>query len=495
MTTSRPNVLLIMTDTQNKNMIGAYGLPQMRTPNLDRLAAEGVRFERAYTTCPLCTPARGGIFSGIHPQLNGATYNGVSFYQHIPHVGHYFQRAGYRAAYTGKWHLDGDYPYLGSGEPAPGFEPDWWYDGECYRQDVGEEIYRMCYNGKDLLERAERMPEDPSLYWGHRVADRAIDFMRQAGDAPFFLGVSFDEPHGPYCCPPSYYRDLDPEEFPIRPTFNDLGNGKPELHHIAKEDMGECPEQGLRDHYRLYYGCNRFVDSEIGRVLEAVPPGTIVIYTADHGHCMADYGVWSKGHWMYEPSTNIPLIISGPGFARGEATDALASHVDILPTILNACGVSGLNPLYEGGRIVLDRSDEALLDRNPWIDRLHGVDLAPVLKSPSEHVREHAFISFLRFGNMPKRGSSGNFYPVRCVTDGRYKLVLNMLETDEFYDLRDDPYELENQIGSGAYAGIRDHLHDVLLDFMDDITDPLRSYVWGHREWRSVRRKFYQKPR
>ena len=98
----RPNVLLILTDSQNKEMVGASGLPQMGTPNLDRLSAEGMRFERAYTACPLCTPARGALFTGIHPQLNGATYNGVSPYRHIAHAGERFREAGYRVAYTGQ---------------------------------------------------------------------------------------------------------------------------------------------------------------------------------------------------------------------------------------------------------------------------------------------------------------------------------------------------------------------------------------------------------
>ncbi len=480
-----PNVVLIMTDTQNKNMIGAYGLPQMRTPALDRLAARGVRFERAYTACPLCTPARGALFTGIHPQLNGATYNGVAPYHYIPHAGHLFRRNGYRAAYTGKWHLDGDYPYLGSGDPDPGFEPEWWYDGECYRRDVGEETFQLCYNGKDLLERARRMPEDPACYWAHRVADRAIDFLRQAGDEPFFLGVSFDEPHGPYCAPPSYYRGLDPAEFPIRPSFNTTGAGKPEMQMMAAAENGICPETDLRGYYRMYYGCNRFVDAEIGRVLDAIPDNTIVVYTADHGNAMADYRLWSKAFWMYDVSTNVPLIIAGPGFARGVATNAVASHVDVLPTLLAACGISKVNPLYEQRRIIQPDAD------GPWIDRMHGVDLAPVLRDPAAKVREHAFLSYLRFGNLPKQNNWGGLYPVRCAVGGRYKLALNLLETDEFYDLEEDPFELQNRLYDKRSAAVRDQMHDALLAFMDDITDPLRSHLWGQRPWRPVRKKYF----
>ncbi len=490
----RPNVIVIMTDTQNKDMIGAYGLPQMDTPALDSLAAEGVRFERAYTACPVCTPARGALFTGIHPQLNGATYNGVSPYRHIPNAGEIFRCNGYRTAYTGKWHLDGDYPYMGSGEPAPGFAPDWWYDGQRYRDDIGEDLYAQCYAGHSL-ERMDTMPDDPSCYWAHRVADRAVDFLRQVNNTPFFLGVSFDEPHGPFCCPPSFYRDLDPQAFPIAPTFNAAGAGKPELQSVTAFECGHCPEQDLRNHYRVYYGCNRFVDSEIGRVLDAirlyVPDNTIVVYTSDHGHMMADHGLWSKGFWMYERSVNVPLIISGPGFARGATTQALASHVDILSTLLTQCGISPLNPLYEDGPL---NRPEYTMEKNPWIDRLHGVDLAPVLRDPAARVRDQTFISFYRFGNMPRHGGAGNFYPVRCMVNDRYKLVLNMLDTDELYDLEQDPYEMRNRLYDRDCIEVRDQLHDAILDYMDQITDPLRSYLWGHRTWRSVRSMYYHRP-
>ena len=118
------NFCLIMTDTQNKSMVGAYGNPAVDTPNLDRLARTGIRFERAYTTCPLCTPARSGLFSGTHPPVNGAWCNNKAPSASIPLMGTIFSHYGFRTAYTGKWHLD-ESGYFENGVPGGGFEPDW----------------------------------------------------------------------------------------------------------------------------------------------------------------------------------------------------------------------------------------------------------------------------------------------------------------------------------------------------------------------------------
>jgi uncharacterized sulfatase len=137
----QPNIVFIITDTQSKCMVGAYGAPQFRTPRLDQLAASGMRFERAYTACPLCTPARGAMFSGMWPANNGAWANEMSPMRHVPLAGDVFRALGYRAAHTGKWHLDGA-GYHGGGNPDGGFESDWWYDGARYLADIGQDRHR-----------------------------------------------------------------------------------------------------------------------------------------------------------------------------------------------------------------------------------------------------------------------------------------------------------------------------------------------------------------
>jgi uncharacterized sulfatase len=141
------------------------------------------------------------------------------------------------------------------------------------------------------------------------------------------------------------------------------------------------------------------------------------------------------------------------------------SHLDILPTMLDLMGVEAP-------------------------PSLHGVSLAPVLDDRRDSVREHVFVTFHRFAI--NHDSNGEFYPIRCVTDGRFKLAINLFESDEFYDLREDPHELHNLIDGPDHAEVRDRLHDALLAEMDRIRDPFRSFRWGDRSWRSARRIFYR---
>ena len=135
------NIVFIITDTQPTRLVGAYGSEWTATPHLDRLAQTGIRFDRAYTPCPLCTPARGAIFTGKVPSVNGAWANELTPGSAITPLGSMLRRHGIRAGYTGKWHLDGA-GYHGGGKPDGGFEPDWWYDGKRYIDDIGADRHR-----------------------------------------------------------------------------------------------------------------------------------------------------------------------------------------------------------------------------------------------------------------------------------------------------------------------------------------------------------------
>jgi len=463
------NFVIIMTDTQNKSMVGAYGNPSVDTPNLDKLAASGVRFERAYTTCPLCTPARGAIFSGLYPQINGAWTNNVSPHANIALMGEIFQHYGYRTAYTGKWHLEG-VSYFGDGVPGGGFEPDWWYDGKLYAEDIGSNLfqqYRTCKTS-DALRQAGFTEEK---MWGHRVANRAIDFLQQVGNDAFTLVVSFDEPHGPCVAPPEYWEKFAAEDIPKPPNHGASLEGKPHLQHIQRALFGEPDWERDVAWKQHFFGCNSYIDREIGRVIDTVntlhSSDTVIIYTSDHGDMLEAHGLHGKGPMMYEEITNIPFIVRVPDGPAGVVSQALVSHLDIIPTMLNLEGIE------------IPAS-------------LHGVSLKKVLEDPTTTARDHTMINFHRFAI--NHDSFGEFYPIRCVTDGRYKLAVNLMDTDEFYDLVDDPLETHNRINDPPYTAIRDQLHEVLLAEMDRIRDPFRSYHLGNRPWRDARSVFYRGP-
>jgi uncharacterized sulfatase len=460
------NFVFMMTDTQNKSMVGAYGDPSVDTPNLDRLAATGIRFEHAYTSCPLCTPARGALFSGLHPQVNGAWMNNRSTYANVPLMGTIFQHYGYRAAYTGKWHLEG-VSYYGDGQPDGGFEPEWWYDGKRYAKDIGPEmfhVYRTSRTADDLREAG--FTEDK--IWGHRVADRAIDFLSQVGDESFVLAVSFDEPHGPFVTPPAYWEKFAPSDIPKPPNFGAPLIDKPELQQVQRAAYGEPDWETTAANKTRHFGCNSYIDREIGRVIDAVErlhgDDTVIIYTSDHGDMMGAHGLRGKGPMMYEETTNVPFIARIPDGPSGAVSEAVVSHLDLLPTMLDFAGIE-------------------------IPESLHGVSLAPVLRDPEKEVRPYAFVSFHRFAI--NHDDFGEFFPIRCATDGRYKLSINLFDTDELYDLREDPEERHNLIRDPGHQAPRDRLHDAVLAQMDHIRDPFRSFRWGDRPWRTVRRIFY----
>ena len=185
-----------MTDTQPARAIGAYGVAGLHTPNLDALAVRGVRFDRAYTSCPVCTPARAGIFTGMMPSSTGAWANDMPLGSNVATLGQRLQRHGYRTAYVGQWHLDG-HDYFGAGESPPGWKPEYWYDGLRYLSDLSVAQRALWRCGLRSAEAIRQAGIDADFTWAHRSVDRAVAFMAAAGDAPYLLAVSLDEPHEP----------------------------------------------------------------------------------------------------------------------------------------------------------------------------------------------------------------------------------------------------------------------------------------------------------
>lgn len=461
------NLVLIITDSQKKSMLGAYGNSEVDTPNLDRLAARGIRFENAYTSAPVCTPARGAIFSGMQPAVNGAWANNMSPQQHIPLMGSIFRHYGYRAAYTGKWHLDGS-DYFGDGEPGGGFEPDWWFDGYRYAHAIGPEMfaqYQKVKTAVDLREAGFTLDK----MWGHMVADRAVDFLETVGqDEPFLLVVSFDEPHGPFVSPPEYWEQFEATEIAEPPNYNAPIAGKPAMQQLQRRQNGEVPWADRASFVDRFYGCNSYIDREIGRVLDAVErrhgEDTAVIYTSDHGDMVGAHGLFTKGPMMYQEVTNVPFLVHLPGGPEGVVSESLVSQIDLLPTLLDLAGIE-----------------------QP--DALHGQSLRPVFLEPETQLHEHVFISFNRFAI--NHDQFGAFYPIRCVRDARYKLAINLLDKDELYDLDADPHERHNLIDDPTHAEARNRLHALIVAEMDRIRDPFRTFDWTNRPWNQLREPFY----
>ncbi|MGC9522424.1 MAG: sulfatase-like hydrolase/transferase [Anaerolineae bacterium] len=467
--TDRPNFVVIMTDTQATNVIGAYGHPELRTPNIDRLAETGVKFERAYTTCPLCTPARAGIFTGIYPHTAGAWTNNLPLGDNIVTMGQRFQDAGYHTAYVGKWHLDG-HDYFGTGICPDGWDPAYWYDGKRYLESLTEEEITLWRRRLNSLEDLRAHDVQPEFTWAHRLGDRALDFLERrssgpAEDDPFLLVVSYDEPHHPFTCPPEYVERFVDYDYPLGPAAFDTLEDKPahQREWAASANVTNVTPQGTVRH-PMYFGCNSFVDAEIGRVIDAVhrfaPENTYIIYTSDHGDMLGAHQLTGKGPVMYEEIAHIPLIIEPPGDRHVDDVSTVVSHIDLLPTMLELADMD-VPPILEGESLL------PLLSGEPQPDRA-------VVTEFHRYEIEH--------------DSWGGFQPVRAIVEGPHKLVINLLHTDELYDLDSDPGEVTNLIDEPTHGEIRDRLHDRLLEWMYEKRDPFRGPVWERRPWRESRR-------
>lgn len=459
----QPSFLLIMTDTQGANIVGAYGHPELATPNIDRLARQGVTFDRAYTTCPLCTPARAALLTGVYAHTAGPWTNNLALGTNLVTLGQRLHDAGYQTAYSGKWHLDG-HDYFGAGVCPDGWDPAYWYDGKNYLSELSEDEITLWRKGLGTPELLRAHNIRSEFTWAHRVSDRAIDFLSRPQQQPFLFVASYDEPHHPFTCPPEYAERFLNYEYPIGPAADDTLQNKP-AHQREWADSLRLQAADRRVRWPMYFGCNSFVDAEIGRVLAAAQAQTsgplYIIFTSDHGDMLGAHRLSGKGPVMYEEITHIPLIIVQPGGAGAGVRNATpVSHIDLAPTILELAGLP-LPPILEG------RS------------------LTPFIAGQVEPDRS-VFIEFNRYEI--EHDSWGGFQPVRSIVRGQHKLVINLLHTDELYDLAADPAEMNNLIDDPACAERRADLHDALLQWMYEKRDPFRGPAWERRPWRSERR-------
>jgi uncharacterized sulfatase len=373
-------------------------------------------------------------------------------------IGRRLRDANVHTAYIGKWHLDGT-DYFGNGRCPDGWDPEYWYDGRCYLEELTRE--------ERLLSRKPLTPDQIHEYgitedftYAHRCSNRAIDFLSKYGDEDFFLVVSYDEPHGPSICPPPFcdmFRDYD---YPLGKNVSDTLENKP-AHQREWAEAAKLPRDRKFLRRPMYFGCNSFVDYEIGRVIEAIDryaPDALVIYTSDHGTPLLSHRLPSKGPAMYEETTRIPFIVRWPGEVPEDAVcPHPASHIDIVPSILEVMGV-------------------------PICDFLEGKSMLETFRNPDDSPNDVIFMEFNRYE--VDHDGWGGFQPIRCAFDGRYKLVINLHYTDELYDLQTDPDEMVNLIDSEEHAEIRDHLLDRILDWMNRTRDPFRGPIWERRSWR-----------
>lgn len=313
-----PNVLLIFPDQMRAHALGAMGNPDVHTPRLDRLAAQGILFENTLANSPVCSPARAVMLTGKYAHRNGMVANDLRLRESEVTLAELFADAGYRTGFIGKWHLDGGPRLPGYVPPGPrrqGFQ--FWAANECSHRHFDNTYFR------DRPEPIRMDRFEPEVW-----TDLALEFLGDVARRrqPFFLVIAMGPPHDPYGAPESYMRLYDPARLTMRPNWRPTP-GAPGPAEIA-----------------AYYAAVTAIDDQMGRLLEGLDrlgmaEDTIVWFTSDHGDMLGSHGLRLKRK-PYEESIRVPGILRYPARLRAPRRErALISHVDFAPTLLALCGL------------------------------------------------------------------------------------------------------------------------------------------------------------
>lgn len=344
---ARPSVLLILSDDQRPDTIGALGCAQARTPALDALVREGTSFTRAVSPNPVCVPSRAEILTGASGFRNGILPGYADrLDRSLPTWPAAMAAAGYRTAYVGKWHTQGtpsehgyrEAPGLfvgGLRETAPRSDlrgrPITGYRGWHFRTEAG----------RPFPEKGVGLTEETDVH----IADAAIGFLRSVDERPFFLHVNFVLPHDPLM-PPSRHRDrFDAASMPLPADF--LPEHPFDHGNLAGRDEQLWPSprspEEVRTELALYHASVAHVDEQVGRILEALRAAgraddTIVVFSSDHGLAVGSHGLRGKQN-MYEHTVGVPLVFRGPGIPRGAVRRAQVYLRELFPTLCDLAGV------------------------------------------------------------------------------------------------------------------------------------------------------------
>ena len=434
---SKPlNVLFLFPDQMRAQAMGCMGHPDVKTPHLDNLAAEGLLFRNHFANTPVCCPARANILTGKYAHANGMIANDLRLRESETSVAELFQQAGYRTGFVGKWHLDGgkrEPGWIPPGERRQGFE--FWAANQVSHSHFDTHYFR------DTDEPIPIKKFEPEAW-----VDLGIEFLEGSteDDRPFFLTVQMGPPHDPYIAPEKYMAMYDPEKIELRPNFDG---------DTSDRELTPVPYPAVpgRKEIAAYYAMITAVDDQVGRILGELDrlglrDNTVVIVSSDHGAMLGSHGMRLKRK-PWEESTRVPGIVRHPKTEAGRVTEAFFSHVDIAPTLLSLCGID----------VPAD---------------MQGADLSPVIRGDSEQGPDTAF--FQIFGPFHAGGVEFGWRGVR--TD-RYMYARKKDEPWVLYDLQEDPYELKNLAGDPAAAEIRSELEAKITDWMEKIGDSW-DYDW-----------------
>lgn len=434
----RLNVLFIATDDMN-NDLGVYGHPLVKTPNLERLAARGTRFDRAYCQFPLCSPSRTSLLTGLRPDKTQVFDLRKHFRTVLPDVitlPQLFRKNGYVAVRVGKiyhYGVPGDIGTNGLDD-----SPSWDEVVNPKGRDKAEENKLINYTPKRGLGSslsflaADGTDEEQTDGIG---TTRAIEFLQKYRNRPFFIAMGYYRPHCPYVAPKKYFQSVPFEKVQV-PTVSPgwlLEVPKPAYASTQPWPWFGVTELQARESKHAYYAAIEFVDAQIGRLLDALDrlkltDKTIIVFWSDNGYHVGDHGLWKKQS-LYEASARVPLIISAPGQkTKGQPCKRTVELLDIYPTLAELCGLKA--PEY-----------------------IEGKSLKPLLDDPQAPWDKPAFTQVWRAG-----------FPGYSVRTERWRYTEwdNGKRGVELYDYENDPNETRNLANDPKYADVINRLRALI---------------------------------
>ena len=497
-TTNQKNILFIMCDQLRYDYLSCYGHPTLDTPNIDRLASMGVRFEHAYVQAPQCGPSRACIYTGRYMTSHGSNWNRIPLPPHEKTIGDYLKPLGYRTAVVGKTHMRPDldtYSRLGlDAQDAnmelavhAGFEPYERDDGlnpsqivskdlryNKHLQSIGYETENPWQeNANNVVDEAGNVKNGWLMENNHLAANvreedsetaymtnRAMQFMDETSQEgrPWCLHLSYIKPHWPYVAPAPYHAMYSKDDMiPVQRSEAEKESAHPVFEHF----MAEAGSQTMaRNDVRekaipAYMGLIKQIDDHIGRLLDYLEEtgllaNTMIVFTSDHGDYLGDHYLIEK-LLFHDPSVRVPLIIYDPSEeakgARASTCPHLIESIDLLPTFLD----------FAGGDL---KAQEHRLEGKSLLPHLRGEDI--------ENWRDCA-VAEIDF-HTPKLAKQYNLPDTECrafmIFDGRYKYILFDHFRAQLFDLENDPTEVTDLGESAQHSEIRSKLHEKLFTWL-----------------------------
>lgn len=503
----KPSFILFVTDQQRADHLGCYGNPIVQTPHIDSIAAQGTRFDKFYVACPVCMPNRASLMTGRLPSQHLVRHNGIPLPRQSSTFVEELRKDGYRTGLVGKGHLQNMTGFPAnersvSGRQQEGTPPDGlelgldqsWYDSEAatiWRDNPEHEVQtpfygfehvRVCSLHGDQVEgnytkwlRDQRndwdtlagpenaIPDDrysapqawrtrvpEALYPSTYVAEEAASFLENVApdDEPFFLMVSFPDPHHPFTPPGKYWDMYDPDEIPLPKNFDDkLWDPMPDVPELrealtAGESNPFVPqrvtERQAREVIALSYGMISMVDDAIGTVLGTLDQlglsdDTVVGFTSDHGDFLGDRGAIFKFGMHYQEIIRVACLWKDPqNLTTGDVSSRLSGTIDLAPTILSR---AGLNPYFG----------------------IQGLDLFDTTKSHSGMVVEDYAIAYLR-------DASSRAHFVSYMTENARLSRYEGADWGELYDLANDPEERQNLWDDTSSQKFKNRMHEEFVN-------------------------------